>query len=277
MAFKEKIKEKVLNFYQELPFNVYESPSEGSAKINQNNVFDAYPVLKDIFEKNNINNIIDVGCGGGWFINSLSSMFPEKYMLGIDFNKVAINYALEVAKIKKLKSNFLVKDIFEYTSDIKFDFVSSIGVLHHTHDCIGGVKKITEFCSESSFLFIGLYHKYGRKPFLDFVKDMKNLSDDEKFKKYKKLHKLTSETHLKSWFRDQVLIPHETQHTYEEISKILTSKKFKILSTSINKFQSYESDKEIIDLEKKLYKFGEEHLKNSNYYPGFFIVLAQKQ
>ena len=42
MDFKEKIKEKVLNFYQKLPFNVYESPSEGSTKINQNNVFDAY-------------------------------------------------------------------------------------------------------------------------------------------------------------------------------------------------------------------------------------------
>ena len=50
-------------------------------------------------------------------------------------------------------------------------------------------KKITEFCSESSFLFIGLYHKYGRKRFWTFVKDMENLSDDEKFKNYKKLHK----------------------------------------------------------------------------------------
>ena len=277
MPFKEKIKEKILNFYQELPFNVYESPSEGSEKINQNNVFDAYPVLKDIFENNKINNIIDVGCGGGWFINSLSSMFPKKYILGIDFNKVAIDYAIEVAKIKKLRSNFLVRDIFEYTTNIKFDFVSSIGVLHHTHDCIGGIKKITEFCSESSFLFIGLYHKYGRKPFLDFVKDMENLTDDEKFEKYKKLHKLTSETHLKSWFRDQVLIPHETQHTYEEISKILNLKNFKILSTSINKFQSYESDKEIVELEKNLYKIGLEQLKNFNYYPGFFIILARKK
>ncbi len=277
MTFKDKIREKVLSFYQELPFNIYDSPSEGSEKLDQNNVFNAYPVLNNIFKHNDIKNIIDVGCGGGWFINSLSSMFPEKYALGIDFNKVAIDYASKVAKIKNLKSNFLVTDIFEYTSNIKFNFVSSIGVLHHTYDCIEGIKKITDFCSENSFLFIGLYHKYGRKPFLDFVKKMENLTVDEKFEKYKKLHKLKSETHLKSWFRDQVLIPHETQHTYEEISEILNSKNFKILSTSINKFQSFDSDKEIIDLEKDLYNVGIEHLKNSNYYPGFFIILAQKQ
>jgi len=117
MTSKDKIREKVLSFYQELPFNIYDSPVEGSEKIDQNNVFDAYPILKNIFKLNDIKNIIDVGCGGGWFINSLSSMFPEKFALGIDFNKVAIvddqkkflrSLSVSLLNLKDFKSMLLV-------------------------------------------------------------------------------------------------------------------------------------------------------------------------
>ena len=51
---------------------------------------------------------------------------------------------------------------------------------------------------------------------------MKNQSEDYKFEKYKKLHKnIKDDKKIYSWFRDQVLHPHETQHTFEEISKVL--------------------------------------------------------
>ena len=38
-------------------------------------------------------------------------------------------------------------------------------------------------------MFLGLYHKYGRKPFLEYFKEMNNKSEGYKFEKYKKLHK----------------------------------------------------------------------------------------
>lgn len=276
MINEKTISEKVLEFYKELPFNIYSSTLTAAKKVKDNNVFTAYPVLKKIFLENRIKNLIDVGSGGGWFVNSLASTYKDLKPLGIDFNPTAINYAKEVSKELSLNSQFILTDLFEYKTEDKFDLISSIGVLHHTHDCLGGIKKITKLGSSGSILFLGLYHKYGRKPFLNFVKEIENLSENEKFHEYKKLHKLKDEIHLKSWFRDQVLIPHETQHTYEEISILLQQEEYKILSTSINKFQKINSNQEIIDLEKKLYDIGLERINNSQYYPGFFIILAQK-
>ena len=37
---------------------------------------------------------------------------------------------------------------------------------------------------------------------------------------YNKIHKLEDELHLKSWFRDQVLHPHESLHSLEEVLNI---------------------------------------------------------
>ena len=101
------------------------------------------------------------------------------------------------------------------------------------------------------------------------------MSEQEKFRKYKQLHKLTDEKHLYSWFRDQVLHPHETQHTYEEIHFILSNKGFKIVSTSINNFEPFNSDNKIIEKEKELYEYGLMKIKKNQYYPGFFIILAK--
>ena len=78
-------------------------------KIDSNNALTAYPPLKKIFDDENIKKIIDIGSGGGWFINSLSSLYPDKDMLGVDFNKVAVDYANKVSK-KKNVMIFLKKD-----------------------------------------------------------------------------------------------------------------------------------------------------------------------
>ena len=72
-----------------------------------------------------------------------------------------------------------------------------------------------------------------------------------------------------------MLHPHETQHTYEEINVVLRKKGFKTISTSINNFEPFNSDDEIISKEKELYDYGLKKIKNNQYYPGFFIILAK--
>ena len=75
---------------------------------------------------------------------------------------------------------------------------------------------------------------------------MSNKSEGYKFEKYKKLHKnIKDEKKLYSWFRDQVLHPHETQHTFEEISQVLIEEKYNIQSCSLNKFKKIENLEEI--------------------------------
>ena len=117
---------------------------------------------------------------------------------------------------------------------------------------------------------MGLYHKYGRKPFLDYFQKIKDKSDEFKFNEYKKFHHKDDDKKLYSWFRDQVLHPHETQHTFEELTKIFQTEKYKILSTSINSFEKITSLDEIICNEKKLIYYGEDKIKNREYFPFFY-------
>ena len=53
--------------------------------------------------------------------------------------------------------------------------------------------------NKKSHICIGLYHKYGRKPFLEFVEELKNLDESQKFKRYKEIHKLKNQTHLNKY------------------------------------------------------------------------------
>ena len=129
------------------------------------------------------------------------------------------------------------------------------------------------------YFFVGLYHKYGRKPFLKYFQDLKklNLSEEELFKKYKELHGVRDETHLQSWFRDQVLHPHETLHTIEEIIQLLPELDCRLVSTSINRFKSIEDQQKLIEEEKTLHKVAEKRLYEKRYFPGFFVFLLQKE
>jgi hypothetical protein len=132
---------------------------------------------------------------------------------------------------------------------------------------------------------LGLYHKHGRKPFLDHFDNLKtkysslNTSQKETklFEEYKKLDKRESSgLHLKSWFKDQVLHPHETQQTFKEILPVFLNKNYEIFKTSLNKYEYIKDYNNIIDTERDWYEYGLNKLERKEYFPGFFIVVAKK-
>ena len=275
MTFKNN---KVFHFYEKLPFNIYGDFNTAVDQIKKWDPLIVYPELKKIISNFKKIKIIDFGCGGGWLVNSMSFHHKNKVEItGIDFNPKVIEYANKIKDLCNLDSKFFTSDIFEFKSSEKFDLVISLGVLHHTNNCHEAIRYITSFNDQNSYLFLGLYHKYGREPFLNYFKNMKNQSDDYKFKEYKKLHKnITDEKKMYSWFRDQVLHPHETQHTFEEISTLLIKLGYSIKSTSINKFDNINDLKDIYELEKACYEISIKKIQDNEYYPGFFIVTAKK-
>jgi SAM-dependent methyltransferase len=273
---KSSIDKAVLEFYRELPFNIYDDYKLATEKVIKQRATVVYPVLKKILTDHNIKSTIDVGCGTGWFINSLGYHEKNLNLTGLDFNKVATDYAENISKRLKNKTKFITASIFDYQPKSKFDLITSLGVLHHTSNCHEAIKLVCDYGNNNSILFLGLYHTYGRKPFLEFVKKYQDEDEQIRFEKYKELHNLSNSTHLYSWFRDQVLHPHETQHTFEEISPILLENGYEIISTSINKFDNYKTEVEIINMEKDLEEYGRNKIDNNIYYPGFFIVIAKK-
>ena len=281
------IRDVVLKFYQETPFNFRQTIKEQADAAMAKEITDYYPSLDPYINGKETIDALEVGCGAGWFSNGLS-LHHNVWPVGIDFNEVAIKRAKDVWKyIRKCNfhcgiidkpSQYLVKDIFEYDVDAqsrpsgntgKFDFVASIGVLHHTKDCHEALRKIcNNFVKSKGHIFIGLYHKYGRKPFLDEFKKLKDMGISEQgmFKRYCELSnfKGKDETHLRSWFVDQVLHPHETLHTQEKINSILKECDMTLVESTI------EGD------EKKYEEIATNKLKENSYWPGFFSFIARK-
>jgi len=269
--------DKVLEFYKVLPFNYYASIEQQVQSVHKKkNLFKFYNIDKYLSEKT---LLLDVGCGSGWLANA-AQHFLNCNVTGIDFNPVAIERAQDVANHMNLSTHFHVENLFAYSPVEKFDFVNSLGVLHHTHDCIAAVRSLCQNCIKNDGYFhLGLYHTYGRAPFLNYFKQLKKegLTEDELYKKYKELHPTSEdETFLRSWFRDQVLHPHETQHTFQEISQILDEEGMSIIHTSINKFEPILDIQQLIKEEVNLEHVGQQALKQTRYFPGFFTILSQK-
>ena len=274
---RTNVTNKVRKFYEELPFNYRSSLKNHIEKIKQNNPIEIYPCLKGLLNKQITH--IDIGCGAGWFVNSLNYNYDVK-STGIDFSKKSISRAIQISKKMKLDTKFINKDFLTYDNKKKFYFVSSIGVLHHTKDCLHSIKIITKkYLKKNGYFFLGLYHKFSRKPFLDHFQKLRDKKVKNKilFKKFKNLRSGSDKVNDLSWFRDQVLHPHETQHSFEEIYQCLKKNNLKVISTSINKFKKISSIRKIFTIEKRFEKIATEKIKNGIYFPGFFVVLSKKK
>ena len=273
------IKDLVLKFYQETPFNFRQTVKEQADAAMAKEITDYYPSLDPYINGKETIDALEVGCGAGWFSNGLS-FHHNVWPVGIDFNEVAIERARKVWGYVGIgrPSQFLVRDLFEFDIDAqvrpsrntgKFDFVASIGVLHHTKNCHEALRKIcNDFVKPKGHIFIGLYHKYGRKPFLDEFKRLKDMGISERgmFERYCELSnfKGKDETHLRSWFVDQVLHPHETLHTQKEINSILRECDMTLVESTI---KGDEKQYEEIAINK---------LNENSYWPGFFSFIARK-
>ena len=275
-----KITETVARFYEELPFNYFGSTEEAVNNIKKQNAIAFYKNLDDLIRNENINNIIDFGCGGGWFANSAAYYYGAN-VKAIDITIKATTQAKAVARCLDLSRQVVYQhsDIFSFSDNKKYDLVNSIGVLHHTYDCKKAFFKISQYVLKDKYIHVGLYNYYGRKPFLaGFKKIVREKGEGAALDYFLRINpQLKDKTHGLSWFRDQVFHPHETQHTLQEICGWLKAAGFDLLSTSINQFKPYNSLEDLFMLEKSFESFSyQRNFVEKKFYPGFTSILAQK-
>lgn len=270
------VSERVLAFYRELPFNQRESVESAIANVKSHDPVRTYPPLKGLVGRQ---SVLEIGSGVGWFSNGLAYHHRSKCH-GIDLNPVAVQRAQDVANRLKISAQFKVANLFEFSPPHRFPLAVSLGVLHHTADCHAAIRRICgEFLTDTGKLLLGLYHLHGRKPFLEHFQHLQQQgsSEDALLTEYGRLHQISGDvTHLQSWFRDQVLHPHETQHTYQEIRVLLESLGFRIVATSINRFQPIESHTDIETQEVLCAEISQQAICEGRYYPGFFVVMAER-
>lgn len=278
----------VSDFYRDLPFNYSESPSLYTESIRDVNQVLEYKDLdahlnsisakKVKFERD---QVLEVGCGTGWLSNSIAYHYGLN-VTAIDFTEKAISMANTVSNALSQDNTFIQADIFEYVPPQSFPLVVSLGVLHHTKDCKAAFARASSWVEPGGIFYVGLYHKYSRLPMLQLLRSHAYWHGENfAYDLFRSMSSDHSERELgMSWFRDQVLHPHETQHTIEEIFQWADEFNLIVNSTSINNYSRLSPDscrQQLIDKEHSLYSYSyNKNVRELVFLPGYFTVSLSK-
>lgn len=291
---REAVTKKIQDFYASLPFNFHATKEKAAETIRSENPVGVYQDLDALLKKADPQaKILDVGCGSGWFVNSAAYHYGLT-VVGIDLCEKALDRAREVSLELGIenRASFQQLDLFNLRSlETRFFLVNSLGVLHHTFSCHQSLREISLLVQDKGFLHLGLYHQYGREPFLRLFKPYRERIqarpsskereeiEEEAFALYRELNKpSTDETFLFSWFQDQVFHPHESQHTVEELTHWLEEIGFQCISTSINRFQKVNDWRIVFKEEKSMRDIStRRNYVEKVFFPGFFTLLAEKK
>lgn len=279
----DQIAERVRDFYESLPFNFHDS-EEASARGVERNPVRAYPDLHELLQSGAISTALDMGCGTGWLANALALHYRVATQ-GVDLCARAVARAEAVSRRLGVedRARFSRANLFAFEPGGLVDLVASVGALHHTHDCGAAVRRVARFVRPGGHLFLGLYHAHGRRVFLDHLKGFVERDGEEAaFRRYKRLRgggwsRAVNRTHQRSWFRDQVLHPHETQHTLTEVTDWLASSGLSLESTSLNEWGPVDEREALLRAEGRYAELSRRaNVIEGRFFPGFFTVLARR-
>ena len=274
-----RIGEEVRAFYATMPFNFHGSVEVAVESIRANQVRETYPDLHALLESGSVGSVLEIGCGAGWLANSLALHYGVR-VTAVDFCGQAVERAREVAGALGTagQAEFIECDLFEYEHGAPVDLVISLGVLHVTGRCEEAFHHVRQFVGEGKYIYIGLYHEPGRRVFLDmFHAIIESEGEEAAFRRYRDLDVLhaADETMARSWFRDQVIHPHETLHTLRETCGWLAATDLSLRSTSVNRFAPFGDVTELFELELEFAELSRKaNCEEGRFFPGYFTFLA---
>lgn len=114
----------------------------------------AHRFLKYLKTKGNSLNILDLGCGNGWFSNQIASVSENNSVIGLDINSHELEQAARVFKRENLK--FVYADIFQLQNEFKstFDIITLNGVIQYFPDFNLLIKTLDTFLKSEGEIHI---------------------------------------------------------------------------------------------------------------------------
>ena len=129
--------------------------------------------------------ILDAGCGSGVSTDYLALLNPGSNILAIDISEGALKVATERLKRsggeKKARLRFKNHNLLDISMEGPFDYINSIGVLHHLKDPLLGLKALGSVLKPGGILHLFLYARSGRRAIHHLQETLKllNVFNDE--------------------------------------------------------------------------------------------------
>lgn len=212
---RTEVGRKVQSFYQNFSYPGYDDLDSLDAMIRRATE-NGYVKMLDEQIPVGV-RIADVGCGTGQLPLFLS--VGGRRVVGADFSLPSLRKGAAFRRRSGLRSVvFCQTDIFALALPPEtFDYVFSVGVLHHTADPRRAFTNVARLVKPGGYVVIGLYNTYGRL-MLDARRLFFRLTGGrwrgldafvrgDRFGRHKKA----------IWYADQYEHPHESKHTVDEV------------------------------------------------------------
>jgi len=116
--------------------------------------------------------VLDAGCGMGRHTYCASKWGAE--VVGMDLSSAV--YAAQKNLHQAPNVHVLRADIYYTPLRRRFDFVYSIGVIHHLHDPQDGVRKLSDLLKPGGKLLVWVYAKEGNGFAIKFIEPVRRLT-----------------------------------------------------------------------------------------------------
>jgi SAM-dependent methyltransferase len=102
---------------------------------------------------NNIQKYLEIGGGHGLYINEAIAVIPETPQFDlVDISQSSLDLARGIVNNDRI--NYYLKNIFDFSDDEKYDFITMGEVLEHVEDPLSLLQKIANLLSEDGVCYI---------------------------------------------------------------------------------------------------------------------------
>ena len=126
-------------------------------------------ILGERYETQDIETMLDLGCGNGWMLRKIKNKFIIHTALGVDGAEQMINNA------KKIDSNssYLCTDISTWIPNQKFDLIMSMEFIYYLENPADVFERIFQVAADQNTIFIiGIDHYKENKDSLSWPEDL---------------------------------------------------------------------------------------------------------
>ena len=190
--------------------------------------------------------ILDAGCGTGVSTDYLCHLNPGAEVLAVDISAGALDVARErlrrsggAEQVRSLRQE--QRSLLDLEDEGCFDYINSVGVLHHLRDPLAGLKALGQHLAPQGLLHLFLYADAGRweihrtQQVLELLDagigadglrlGRELLSDLPETNRLRRTHeqRWALDTHADANFADMYLHPQETSYDLERLMALIKS------------------------------------------------------